>query len=287
MWRYLDDFPTLEQEADVHKGINWKGRVKNIVSDKEKPGFVKGIPKVKNYLMQYKLQEIKYLSLRSEDQYDNAYRLPWHKPKAVCNEARLSRTTWRVGAIADVDGLAFSQSFFVFWPKGALSIHTLAALLNSPVTNSWCHSKGQGKHNLIQTFRALPIPPIASLAEGEEIDTLSRELHHRIQENQIIPRTEDNAALKQLLLQIDAVILKAYDLPPVLERELLDTFQGVSRPTSFEFNGYYPQGFTAYIPLHELISEEFQEARADRMLERLEPVYDTKISKMVAWLTGN
>ncbi|HEX9001175.1 MAG TPA: hypothetical protein VGB07_14820, partial [Blastocatellia bacterium] len=130
-------------------------------------------------------------------------------------------------------------------------------------------------------------PHSSFLMMGEEIDLLSREMHRRIQEGQNILEASDQLDLKQLLLQLDATILKAYDLPPVLERELLDMFQGLPRPVPFEFNGYYPQNFTAYLPLHELISDEFQEARANRLLERLEPVYDPKVSEMVGWLTGS
>lgn len=296
VWRYLEGFPTLEQEVDIHQGIHWKGRKgkhkrgerrTDVISDNETPGFIKGVPRVEDHLTQYSLKGHQYLSLCPEHQKDNSYKYPWNKPKAVCNAFRLRRSPWRVGAVADPLGLAFSKQFFAFWPSGATSIYALAALLNSPVTNAWCFTRDLQIENRKQTLCALPIPPPEYLAPEQEIDTLSRELHRRIQKSDEILQAGDGAALKQLLLQIDAAILKAYDLPPVLERELLDTFQGVPRPVPFEFNGYYPQNFSAYLPLHELISEEFKDARVDLLLERLEPVYDSKISEMVAWLAGD
>ena len=284
VWRYLNGFPVLDTEVSIHRGLQWKAG-KETISDKEKTGFLKGFPKVSGCLMQYQVRGLKYLSLRAEDQHDKAYLLPWTSSKVVCNAARLSRSPWRVGAVSDPDGLAFSKHFFAFWPSKTISIYALAALLNSPVTNAWCFSRDLQTDNRIQTLRALPIPSSIYLKSGEEIDILSRELHYRLQEDQAFLSATNSGTLKNLLLQLDAAILKAYDLPPVLERELLDLFQGVPRPVPFEFNGYYPQNFTAYLPLHELISDEFQEARVDHSLERLEPVYDSKISEMITWLT--
>lgn len=295
-WRYLEGFPILEQTTDIHQGIHWKGREgefkrsehrTDVILDKGSPGFMKGFARVEDHLDQFLIQGAQYLSLRPEDQKDNAYKYSWDKPKAVCNAARLDRKAWRLGAVADSIGLAFSKQFFAFWPNEEISIYSLAALLNSPIANAWCSTNDLQIDNRIQTLRALPVPHSSFLMMGEEIDLLSREMHRRIQEGQNILEASDQLDLKQLLLQLDATILKAYDLPPVLERELLDMFQGLPRPVPFEFNGYYPQNFTAYLPLHELISDEFQEARANRLLERLEPVYDPKVSEMVGWLTGS
>jgi hypothetical protein len=61
------------------------------------------------------------------------------------------------------------------------------------------------------------------------------------------------------LLALDAEVLKLYDLPPRLERQLLDLFTEVERKgVGCEFRGYYPPGLDAYVPLHELISEEYE-----------------------------
>ena len=57
---------------------------------------------------------------------------------------------------------------------------------------------------------------------------------------------------------MDAAVLRAFDLPPRLEHQLLDLFTGVTRKgVGCEFSGYHPPGLTAYVPLHELISEDY------------------------------
>ena len=82
--------------------------------------------------------------------------------------------------------------------------------------------------------------------------------------------TKDN--IKQALLRMDAEVLRLYDLPPRLERQLLDLFDGVERKgVGCDFRGYYPEGLDAYVPLHELISEEYQQSTLDAFLRRHKP----------------
>ncbi|MCI0489753.1 MAG: SAM-dependent methyltransferase [Blastocatellia bacterium] len=292
IWSYMEEYPKLGSVTTIHQGIHWKGRSRkskghrtDVISDIEKPGYMKGFARVEGSLLQYGIKGQQYLSLLPKDQHDNAFKYPWKFPKAVCNAARLGGRSWRIGAVADSVGMAFSKQFFAFWPDKSISIYALAALLNSPVANAYSFDKDEERDNRIKTFRSLPIPPPEYLVSGRRIDMLSRELHYRIEERQKSSSRSATHSLMALLLQLDAAILQAYDLPPVLERELLDSFREVARPIPFvEFDGYYSEGFTAYIPLYELISEEFQEARADRLLARLTTVYDRKISEMLNWL---
>jgi hypothetical protein len=129
--------------------------------------------------------------------------------------------------------------------------------------------EGERSPNLKRTFKQLPIPSdLSAFTKGSTIDLLSRELH-----KQTLFRNRERS--RHALLEIDAAILAAYDLPPRLERELLDTFQGEERPVLF---------LTAYVPLHELISPEFEYARADLLLQRLILINDPEISKALAQL---
>lgn len=285
IWSYLDDYPKLSEYSEIHRGLMWlpasnkRGqKLDKYVSKIEKPGYVPGYARVEDNLWQYSIKGQTLLSMRKQDQYDDAYLHAWHEPKVACNAARRKRSPWRVAAVADSIGMAFSQRFMAFWPRG-ISIYALAALLNSPVCNAFLFAKeGERSPNLKRTFKQLPIPFQESLLiKGGAIDMLSRELHRATGF-----RDQDRA--KSTLLQLDAEILTAYDLPPKLERELLDTFQGENRPVPFNFNGYYPEEFTAYIPLWELISPEFENSRADRLLERLTFISDPVISEAMAML---
>jgi hypothetical protein len=286
VWNYCQDYPRLEGEVEIHQGIKWiaasdrRGqKLDKYISTTPRPGYARGYARAEGILSQYSLEPQEwYLSLRPVDQYDNAYKYDWHQPKVVCNAARRQRSPWRVAAVADAQGLAFSQRFMAFWPK-RISIYALAALLNSPICNAFLFAtEGERSPNHKRTFKQLPIPfDLSAFGKGSAIDLLSKELHKRT-------FWRDDEKVRDTLLKADAAILAAYDLPPKVERELLDTFQGEERPVPGRFNGYYPDDLEAYIPLHELISPEFENARADRLLERLVPVDDPEISKALAQL---
>jgi hypothetical protein len=278
-WSYLESNPVLQLIGKVHRGVNWKATARRTVLDTPRAGYHRGVPLAEGRLLQYHLRVGKeYLSLKKEHQHDTAYRFPWDKAKVVCNTIRLSRKSWRLGAVADSKGLAFSDRFIGIWPAESISIFALAAVLNSPLANAYVFNNDGGeRHNRVATLNSLPIPSVDLLQVGTKLDAMSQHLHRVI-------RAATPSEAKKLVLEIDAEVLQAYDLPPALERELLDSFTGCERPVSFEFTGYYPEDFDAYIPLHELISSEFEDARANRLLERLTFVNDPVVSEAMAML---
>ena len=79
--------------------------------------------------------------------------------------------------------------------------------------------------------------------------------------------------LSRLLVAVDAQVLKAYELPPRLERRLLEFFRGHDheRRVGHLFGGWVPEGFTAYIPLHEYIGPLVQQNRGPWALDVFTP----------------
>ena len=72
-------------------------------------------------------------------------------------------------------------------------------------------------------------------------------------------------------MEIDGLILKAYDLPPRLERKLLERFRGHPRPVPFDFPDYYPEDFAPCIPLHKYLEMDLKQASAGELLKRITP----------------
>ena len=69
--------------------------------------------------------------------------------------------------------------------------------------------------------------------------------------------TDISEEARRSLLEIDAILLRAYNLPPRLERELLDFFRGDKRRVPFEFTEYYPANFGPSIPLWMYLTSDF------------------------------
>jgi hypothetical protein len=286
IWQHLAQCPRLRSIAVIHQGIHWKGQhnLSGRISSTPRPGFKKGFARVEDCLQQFALAGECFVSVRPDSQHDKAFLFPWDKPKAVCNRARKSRSLWRLAAAADPEGLVFSQQFIALWPRSQeTSIHAVAALLNSPLANAFCFDRDSDIDNRISTIGDIPIP------SGDLLKT-DGVLHEKsILLADMLRKTGDELfaaphALRNLLLEIDSLILAEYDLPPSLERELLDFFEGIPRPVPFDFKAYYPAGMTAYLPLKELVSDKFRNARVSRLRARLKPIRDEKISGMLQWL---
>jgi hypothetical protein len=84
---------------------------------------------------------------------------------------------------------------------------------------------------------------------------------------------------KRNLLQMDALILKGYGLPPWLERKVLDFFRGERRPVPFEFGDYFPADFAPNIPLWRYISPSFQASRPQIISPHLPELQDEELTE--------
>ena len=88
----------------------------------------------------------------------------------------------------------------------------------------------------------------------------------------------DPHAACTLLQHVDAEILRLYDLPPRLERQLLDLFSDYKRPgVPFDFRRYFPEDFAPCFPLYVYLSEEYQRSTAGALRKRYKPVTDPAI----------
>ena len=243
---------------------------------------------VKESLEPFVVRDQVFLNTSPALMHTQKYLLPWDKPKVIANKARLSRGPWRIAALLDYDGLVCYQNFHGIWPRGDFPIEVLAALLNGPVANAYLWTR-ESRENHKVTIEEIPIPKLNRASVDRITKLVQTYVAHR-QAWLSNPFEEERASetCYQLLAEIDAVILYTYDLPPRLERQLLDCFQGHRRPGPIEFIEYYPQDFRPFIPWHLYISQEFQDATARATLERLPVINDPLISEALSDLnSGN
>jgi hypothetical protein len=121
------------------------------------------------------------------------------------------------------------------------------------------------------TLRQIPIPFSRDI-DQERIVYLVRDytkLRSGIKKGSV--KEPANHECIKILLEIDGLILKAYDLPPTLERKLLEHFRGHLRPVPFDFPDYYPKEFGPCIPLHKYLEMDFKQASAGELLKRITP----------------
>jgi hypothetical protein len=294
LWTYLADYHQLGKIIEAHRGIQYniplKGEnrnrnLKRVFSDYNRVGFYPGIKTPSDSLGQFQIKHNVYLRIDPGLMFNKAYLRSWEKPKILANAATVSRGPWRLVAAYDPKGLYAYQRLHGIWPKVEKDMFPILSILNHPMANAFLFSNEGKIDNRITTIKKIPVPPMNDsdkIILSDKVRSIIRLLSGADEE---FFNSTENQLLNEIL-EIDAQLLKLYDLPPKLERELLDTFEGYQRPVPFTFKGYYPEGLTAYIPLHRLISGEFEDARADRLLERLEPISDPIIHEVLEGLNS-
>lgn len=263
IWVCLAGMKKLGEIATLSRGLEWNvplidknhqetGNRQRLVLDKPVPGDThEGVPPGAK-IRQFEEPETKHLVVRPEDQRGNAYEHPWHLPKVILNKARRSRGPWKVSAFADLRGLACYQTFIAVWPNDQAMTTPLAAVLNGPLANAFFFARKEGLDVTLDVVREVPIPRLSE-PQRYEIE-MAIGLYLRAIQDELWEKAY------AAILQIDAIVLRGYDLPPRLERKLLDFFRGHgrSRQIPFAFGDYFPAEFEPSFSLSEYISEEFR-----------------------------
>jgi len=81
----------------------------------------------------------------------------------------------------------------------------------------------------------------------------------------------DPELARKLFLHIDAEVLRLYELPPRLERQLLDIFSGWERQgVPFHLDRYFPDDYEPCFPLHEYLSDSYATSTVDYLRRQTE-----------------
>lgn len=256
VWDYLAESPVLGSVAELHRGLEWTTDQSEASRPKAAPGFRRGLHRSGETLAQFQVKQAVYLDARTSNLRGGAMNYPWASPKLIANSIRTSRSPWRLAATVDTAGLLVSQQFYGIWLRESrelsLSLIELCAILNSPLANAFSFVHDEQKHLRKETLQKLPLPSAR----------ISREVESLISEYVTASEGDDGPlfssrpkSAQDLLMEIDALVLKAYDLPPKLERELLRFMGEGQRPSRVDFRGYPGTGSEdAAISLHKRLA---------------------------------
>lgn len=274
VWRALRPLESLASVAEVHRGIEYilpldENRAE-LVSAIPRPGFEPGIDRVTAAFEPFVVRDHVFLNMDPALMLYKAYLRDWRRPKVLVTAARRGRGRWVLTAVPDRTGLVAYQNFSGIWPTGDLPVEVLAALLNGPVANAFLYSHQTSRHNKIGTLRNIPVPPLSAESRrriSSLVESYQAIRRFWMEHPAVSGRFERRCT--ELLIELDAEILAAYDLPPRLERLLLDLFADEPRPGPVNFTRYYPADFHPALPLWRLVSGDVEAASARRTLERV------------------
>ncbi|MXW19736.1 MAG: N-6 DNA methylase [Gammaproteobacteria bacterium] len=254
VWEQLSELPRLDEFLTAHRGIEWQSNQSQRWSQEPQTGYRLGLHSAHQF-RQFVLKEPVWLDCREPGLRGNAIRREWDNPKLITNAVRVSQHAWRLAACLDTKGLVCSQQFIGIWPRSPLSVTELlafAAILNGPVANGFLSTHAQGWGVRISSLREIPIPQPLPVRAGE----LVREYCSLLSAGSISGRSAQKAA--DLLTQIDAAVLDAYDLPLRVERELLDYFRDENRPIAHDWPHWAENALVPGLTLAEHITHELE-----------------------------
>ena len=277
VWSYLSGGLTFGDMATIGQGLAHKGKGLPdkawTIHQPPKHGDQVGFAGIPEKLKIYYLPPMVGINLDRDVLLHIRSGLPCDQPQVLLNYAPVARKPWKLKATLDQEGRALTSRFSAVRPRpDGPSVLFLWALLNSPIANAFAYCHLGKRDILVGTMRKMPFPCRWN-AHAVAIEQAA--LRYRQVATSVGPLFNASSTpegVRQALLAMDAAVLRAYDLPPRLERQLLDLFTGVERKgVGCDFHGYYPPGFTSHLPLHMLISDHFQRAAADATVDRFKP----------------
>ncbi len=271
VWDYCRHLPKLKKYVEIGRGIEYKSGldIDDIMRHTQFPGSKKGFYSYEKDTLIERLPKLVWLNV-SEKVVNTYAKGMICQPFILLNRIRSSRTPWRLRAWIDFEGHPCGKAFLAVFSNKDISLYSIWALLNSPFANAYMYDHCMAQDNNEGILKNMPVN-----FEGKDlskIDSLAQE-YFTLNSSEYVLRDIKhlNEKKRQCLVAIDAEILRLYNLPPRLEKTLLDFFEDIQRKgVDFEFDRYYPEGFDSYIPLYMYISKEFRNSSIENVKKWIE-----------------
>jgi hypothetical protein len=156
----------------------------------------------------------------------------------------------------------------------SLPLEFFWALLNSPLANAYVYERSMKRTVTVGVVRGIPFPRATEGDVGSVVQAARAYLDAvKPPSEGCLASQRDGALLHNLLLRMDAEVLRLYQLPPRYERQLLDLFSGWRREgVPGRFDHYFPEDYEPCFSLHEYLSDEYRRSTAGELLKRYEPI---------------
>jgi hypothetical protein len=250
VWEWCRHLPPLARFVEIGKGLEYKG--KDLPADAHTfsrfqfPGAVRGFARVTPDLRIDSQPSELWMNVDPTIIRRPGTGTTTGVPQVLLNYARVSRSPWRLKAVMDREGHAVTSRFLTLRPFAkSCPLEFLWGLCNSPFANAYVYTHTEKRDVLTGMIRAMPVPHTSDSKIQRIVEAVHKyfEVVAPSERERLTPAFDQNTACR-LLQHVDAEILRLYDLPPRLERQLLDLFSGFKRRgVPFNFSRYFPEDF--------------------------------------------
>lgn len=294
LWRACEKLPRFKHFAEIGQGFIHRARTdpqfpKGAPTESrvKLPGLDQGFASVDDSPDTHRQPTVWWLNLDKRTIRRPVAGTEKGTPQVLLNYAPVDRDAWRLKAFIDPVGRPTTSDFLLIRPK-SVQLECLWALCNSPIANLYSLAFGTKRHTTAGVLRAMPVPDLracnlshleaatrAYLVAANEFTaafqndssksaTKSATKKSKASTDQMqlgLPGQHSDEAmsaakghLRALHWRVDAEVLRLYGLPPELERQLLDAFDGVPRVgVPFEQTRYIPREFRDVLTLNEFL----------------------------------
>ena len=269
VWQACKHLPKLSDYVSIGQGFSHigedqpkfpKGAI--TVSDQPFESAVQGFANLGFGVLSHQLPPLKWLNLSPDVINRPRSGMLSGFPQVLLNESPVQRAPWCLRAMIDPIGRPAKSSFTIMRPRSSeVSLQLIWALLNSPIANAYAYSHSTKRNILTGMWREFRVPTFNSANVRRVEVAVQNYFNLVIQVGTALPLLNkekpvaNEVVLRELHWRIDAEVLRLYELPVSLERELLDYFTGWQRAdVPFTQERYFPDGFDQPISLIDFIA---------------------------------
>jgi len=274
VWSELRDCKRVGERCDVGLGLFYHSKLLPLgmktYSSEKFEGAIRGFYRLEpSEIPLTEIPTLYWMSLQKEAIQRTRAGTTTGVPQVVLNYARVSRGPWRIKALSDSVGRPISSNFLVA-RSAEIPLETLWAILNSPIANAYAFCHLGKRHNIVSRIRQIPLP------SGTDSSGIKRavELYFEAARND-----ESVEVMRQLLAEVDAAVLRQYDLPIDLEYQLLSLFDGWERlGVPFKQSVLLPKSLGGKVRFSDFVRYEKDWRRTNRRRSKL---IDKKIEETI------
>jgi hypothetical protein len=246
LWAHVEALPKLGAEFDVAKGYEFLPtdmlKSKGLLSTASKAGRIPVALSARDDYAVWELPVSGYLDFGPKTYRARGGGAKPGTAQVILNYAGPVQA-WRFRPVVDTEGIAASSRFLTFRPNATAkhSLTTLWAVLLSPIAGAYAYSWSSKRQTQVNEWQDFPLPEVTKAQKAEIEAAATAYLKLAVPPQAFTLTPPDEPAIKRALLDLDAAVLRLYDLPIALERQLLAIFDGVDRPgVGCTFRGYSP-----------------------------------------------